>query len=159
MSSYISDRGYNSETKGVKTPNVTRSEVLARALNMIDAKISAEKANERRRSQFEKKGNGKFINDGSDDRVNGCGYNVNDLEKYPTEADRKSYNYGYTVHGGRRLMSIVEQLLKQKRYEEIDLIAERDYNNGLKEEDLGMVSNIPEYLEAYRKIANRNKRK
>lgn len=159
MSSYIGDRGYNSETKGCKIAKVSRPEVLVRALNSISAAESEKKTAQRKKEQFEIRGNGKFVKVGSDERVNGSGYNVNDLDKYPTVPDRKSYHYGYTVHGGRRLMNVVEQLLKQNKYEEIYLIAERDYNNGLKEEDLGMVANIPEYLEAYRKIANTNRRK
>lgn len=159
MASYISDRGYNSENKGGKINKISRQEVLERSLKSIAAEITTEKAMQRKRDRLKTQGNGKFVKDGSDDRVNGSGYNANHLEKYPTEDDKKSYHYGYTTHGGRRLMYVVEQLLKQERYEEITLIAERDYNNGLKEEELGMVAKIPEYLETYRQIANKNKRK
>lgn len=127
--------------------------------NVVAAGIYARERDERKALRLEIQGNGKFIMNGSDDRVNGSGYNGTNLEKYPTEDDRKSYHYGYTVHGGKRLMNVVEQLVRAGKYDEIILIAERDYNNGIKEEDLGMVANIPEYLEAYKKIANKNKRK
>ena len=146
-----------SDERGVRTPKDTRRGVSHKDY-YSEIKKSSEAADKRKLKQLRIKGNGKFVKNGSDDRVNGLGYNGFNLEKYPTELDRISYYYGYTTHGGVRLMDVVEQLIKQGRYEEIDLIAERDYNNGLKEEELGMVANIPEFLEAYRKIANKNKR-
>lgn len=157
MGSYINDRGYDSETRGGKITKVTRPVVLGRTLNSIACKISEKKSDERRLERLVSQGNGKFTMDGSNDRVNGSGYRGNDVASYPTKEDRQSYYYGYTVHGGRRLMHVVEVLIQQGNYDEIALIAERDYNNGLNEEDLGMVANIPVYLDAYRKIANRNK--
>lgn len=159
MGSYINDRGYNSETKGARRSDFTRDQLLGNILYSIDSQLIEEKAKKRKLERLEIQGNGKFISAGSNDRVNGSDYKGNDIQLYPTKEDRLSYHYGYTVHGGRRLMYVIEQLENQEKYEEIALIAERDYNNGLKEEELGMVANIPAYLEAYRKIANRNKRK
>lgn len=134
----------------------TRQGLSNNIMGNIDSELTRKESEQRQRDRLTTQGNGKYINTGSNDRVAG---NSSKKDTYPTKEDRQSYYYGYTTHGGRRLLAVVEELLKQEKYEEISLIAQRDYNNGLKEEELGMVANIPEYLEAYRLASNKGKKR
>lgn len=141
-----SSRGNRSTSTRTGVFNKISSLILRESLE----KQAAEAAAQRRASQ----GNGKYIMNGSNDRVDGMEYNV---WQYQTEDDQTSYWYGYTTHGGRRLLGIVEELEKEGKYDEIALIAERDYRHGIIRERLGMVAKNSIYIEAYDKIASKGK--
>lgn len=151
--------GFSSENKTANRNNETRKQLTSRIISKIASELNdkkaAEAANKRRLSQ----GNGKFTKAGSDDRVNGSVFKPDHIykEKIITEDDERSYFYGYTTHGGKRLLAVVEELIKEGKYDEVAKIAERDYNNYLEEENLGMVASNPVYMEAYRKIASKGK--
>lgn len=148
----------NSERSRGNRSTATRAGVFSRISDAIvresRKKEEKERKIEREMERQEIQGNGKYIMDGSNDRVNGIEYKG---DSYPTIDDQKSYHYGYIHHGGRRLFAIVEELVKEGKYEEVALIAERDYNHGLEKGHLGMVENNSIYLEAFDKIANKGK--
>lgn len=144
-----------SENGGGKRSTPSRIQIFNTISQSIIREKTDKKSKEREQKRHETQGNGKYINHGSDDRVNGAEY------RYPdgvvTEDDKKSYYYGYTTHGGKRLLAVVEELIKEGKLDEVALIAERDYNHGLKKRHLGIVANNSAYIEAFDKIANKGK--
>lgn len=151
--------GFSSENKTANRNNETRKQLTSKIISGIASELNDKKAAEAAAQRRKYQGNGKFTKAGSDDRVNGSMHKLNDFKfngQFPSE-DELSYWYGYTVHGGRRLLAVVEELVKEGKYDEVAKIAERDYKHIFYEEDLGMVTNNSVYMEAYNKIASKGK--
>lgn len=145
-----------SEKNKGRNPLITRREISKYNDRLGEIAIREAEAKKRQQNKILEQGNGKHTIEGSDDRVNGKSYNG---DKYTTVEDKRSYYYGYTVHGGRRLVAVVEELIKEGKYKEVELIAERDYNHGLERGHLGLVENNSIYIEAFDKLASKGKKR
>ena len=149
MGKGMDNNGFRSESTLGNRNNQTRQEVGSKILGLISReqkeKKEAIEAENRRNTQ----GNGKYINNGSNDRVNGKIYDGDNTELYPTPDDERSYFYGYVVHGGRRLYAVVEALEKENKIEEIMAIGKRDFEHGIEEDRLGMLAQNEHYMEGY----------
>lgn len=137
------------ETKGATRTNKTRQSVYKEVAGRIERDSFREQEVLRRKKLLDEKGNGKFIMNGSNDRVNGLLYNVNDDNLYKTPDDKKSYHYGYTVHGLRRLEALVWTLEKEGKLEEAMNIGYKEGQLNVPEEMLGNLVNYSSYMEGY----------
>lgn len=155
----MDENGFFSENKSGKRSHDTRPNIFNKMMGSIDRELNSKKAAEAAAERKLSQGNGKFIKAGSDDRVNGSVYMPEHIYegKIVTHDDEMSYFYGYTTHGGKRLLAVVEELIKEEKYDEIAQIAERDYSHGIEEHRLGMVANNSIYLDAYHKAASKGK--
>ena len=156
MGKGMSENGFYSENRSGNRHHAARAKVSETTNGSIAKEINEKKRAEEAEIRRQLQGNGKYIMNGSNDRVNGMEFNI---WQYQTEDDQTSYWYGYTIHGGRRLLGVVEALEKEGKYDEIAQIAERDYNHGIPREKLGIVANNSVYMEAYDKIASKGKSK
>jgi hypothetical protein len=127
----------------------TRTSVFKNISNSILGIASREQADERKKEKYALLGTGKYTMNGSNDRINGKIYNGDNNDLYPTEEDKRSYHYGYFIHGSRRLYAVIETLQKANRIEEIIAIGYRDYEHGVAEEYLGMLKENEYYMEGY----------
>ena len=152
MSNY--ERSESEKSRGNRN-HVSRTQIFNTISQSIIREATEKKAEERKLARYEIQGNGKYTHAGSDDRVNGTDFIY--PEGAVTEEDKKSYYYGYITHGGRRLLAVVESLIKEGKFEEVALIAERDYNHGLEKGHLGMVESNSVYMEAFDEIASKGK--
>ena len=130
--------------------NVTsRIQMFNTISNAILREENEKKARAREALRRQRQGNGKYIMNGSDDRVNGKIFDGDNINLYPTHDDQMSYFYGYTHHGSRRLYAVVEALQKQNRIDEIIQIGYRDFDHGIEEYYLGMLKQNEYYMEGY----------
>lgn len=136
------------ENKGYRS-KVTRNEVFDKRFGSIISEESDKKAQEKAAERYIIQGNGKYTKNGSDDRVNGKSYDGDNSDLYPSLDDKRSYHYGYVVHGGRRLYAVIEELQKENKFEEIIAIGYRDFEHGIEEEYLGMLKQNEYYMEGY----------
>lgn len=136
----------NTETGRGNRGTATRRGVFNTVSNSIIREETDRKAQERKRARDIQQGNGKYVMNGSNDRVNGKGYNDT---LYPTEEDKNSYYYGYVIHGGRRLLAVIDALKKENRIEEIMQIGYRDFEHAIPEDHLGLLKQNMYYMEGY----------
>ena len=146
MSNY--ERSESEKSSGNKS-SATRSEVFNKISDSIIREESEKKARAREALRHATQGNGKYVMNGSNDRINGKIYDGDNNNLYPELDDKRSYHYGYVVHGGRRLYAVIEVLQKENRIEEIIQIGYRDYEHGIAEEYLGMLKQNEYYMEGY----------
>lgn len=137
------------EKSGERRTRTSREEMYKIISNSIVSEENEKKARAREAMRRQMQGNGKYINNGSNDRVNGKIYDGDNTELYPTPDDERSYFYGYVVHGGRRLYAVINALEKENKIEEIMAIGRRDFENGIEEERLGMLVQNEYYMEGY----------
>jgi len=137
----IENKGYRSQ--------VTRHQVFNNISDWIFCDKNEKDKQEREKLRQAQQGNGKYIINGSDDRVNGKVYDGGNVDLYPTKDDERSYFYGYTIHGSRRLYAVVEALEKENKIEEIMAIGKRDFEHGIEEDRLGMLAQNEHYMEGY----------
>ena len=127
----------------------TRNEVFNKISASIIREATDKRAKARETLRRQSQGNGKYIMNGSNDRVNGKIYDGDNKALYASHDDEMSYFYGYTHHGSRRLLAVVEALQKQNRIDEIIQIGYRDFNHGIEEDYLGMLKQNAYYIEGY----------
>ena len=146
MSNY--ERTESEKSSGNRN-HISRAQVFNTISQSIIREESEKKARAREVLRHETQGNGKYVMNGSNDRVNGKIYDGGNITLYPTQADQRSYFYGYTYHGSRRLYAVIELLQKENRIEEIIQIGYRDFEHGIDENHLGMLKQNEYYMEGY----------
>lgn len=128
-----------SEKVGTRRPTLSRKEISKIDMNYARRDRQRE---ESAKHALEVRGSGKYIKEGTSDRVMGVVYNTS---KYSNSDDQKSYYYGYFVRGSRVLDGLMEQMtpvqIKEKGISE--------YALGIKEEDFGPLTKRAEYLNGY----------
>ena len=129
--------------------SASRLQIFKNISQSIIREATDRKAKEREIERNQIQGNGKYTMNGSNDRVNGKIYDGDNSELYPTEDDKRSYHYGYVVHGGRRLYAVIDALQKENKIEEIKQIGYRDFEHGIDEENLGILAQNKYYMEGY----------
>lgn len=130
----------------------SRRDYLQDELNGIDFDFNEKKRRENYQKRREEQGNGRYISDGSKDRLDGVRYQD---DKYPNRDDQQSYFNGYYVHGNRAMAGRVYNLEKLEAYKIALALGCRDrYFLGIPEEKLGDLKNYASYMRGYNDTLN-----